>query len=287
MNGHGASAELERAKGTNLSRHMPPIPTTQMERNLILFSLPPGERGRLAPHAEVVALTRGDVLFEPGDDVTSVVFPLDGTVVTLVVSLEEGRTIETATVGREGALGGVVSEGFLPAFNRAVVQMGGTAVRVGAAEMQSVKRVSLPVRNAMVRYADCLLAQVVQSVACNAAHPIERRCARWLLTLHDRLDSDVLPVTQDLLAEMLGVRRTYLSGILNRLHERGLVEIARARITVRDRRALEAASCECHRRVQEHFSLVLGATYARDGTLVSLDPEGAPGPLLTRRALLA
>lgn len=280
-------AELERAKETDLPQRMPPCSTTQMERNLLLRSLPPGERGRLAPHAELISLVRGDVLFEPGDDVTSVVFPLDGTVVTLIVPLEEGRTIETATVGREGALGGVVSEGFLPAFNRAVVQMGGAAVRIGAAEMQAAKRASLLVRNAMVRYADCLLAQVVQSVACNAAHPIEQRCARWLLTLHDRLGSDVLPVTQELLADMLGVRRTYLSGILNRLHERGLVEIARARITVRDRRALEAASCECHRRVHEHFALVLGASFAPDGTLVSLDPEGAPDPVSARRALSA
>jgi CRP-like cAMP-binding protein len=258
-----------------------------LERNLLLRSLPPGERKRLAPHGQVVALARGDVVFEPGDDVTSVIFPLDGTVVTLIVPLVEGRTIETATVGREGALGGVVSQGFLPAFNRAVVQMGGAALRIGAVELQEAKRDSLPIRNAMVRYADCLLAQVVQSVACNAAHPIEQRCARWLLTLHDRLDSDVLPVTQDLLADMLGVRRTYLSGILNRLHERGLVEIARAKITIRDRPALQAASCECHRRVHEHFSLVLGASYARDGTLVSLDPEGAPGPLPAYRAVSA
>lgn len=266
---------------------MPPCSPTQMERNLLLRSLPPDERKRLAPHAEVITLARGNVLFEPGDDVTSVVFPLDGTVVTLIVPLEEGRTIETATVGREGALGGVVSEGFLPAFNRAVVQMGGAAVRIGASKLQEAKRSSQPVRNAMVRYADCLLAQVVQSVACNAAHPIEQRCARWLLMLHDRLGSDVLPVTQDLLAEMLGVRRTYLSGILNRLHGRGLVTVARARITVRNRASLEAASCECHRRVHEHFSLVLGASFAPNGTLVALDPEGAPDPLFATRAVSA
>ncbi|KOX58128.1 Crp/Fnr family transcriptional regulator [Methylobacterium fujisawaense] len=266
---------------------MPPNSPSPLERNLLLRSLPPVERSRLLPHAEVVTLVRGDVLFEPGDEVTAMIFPLDGTVVSLIVPLEEGRTIETATVGREGALGGVVSQGYLPAFNRAVVQMGGAAVRLDAARMQAAKRTSLPIRNALVRYADCLLAQVVQSVACNAAHPIEQRCARWVLALHDRLATDVLPVTQDMLAEMLGVRRTYLSGILNRLQAQGLIEMGRARITVRDRPALQAASCECHRRVQEHFALVLGATFTPAGTLVALDPEGAPDPLATHGVISA
>lgn len=263
---------------------MSPSSPPPLDHNLLLQSLPPDERARLAPFAEVVTLTRGEVLFEPGDDVTTVTFPLDGTVVTLIVPLEEGRTIETATVGREGALGGVVSHGYLPAFNRAVVQMGGQAIRIGAAQLQSAKRVSPPIRNALVRYADCLLAQVVQSVACNAAHPIEQRCARWLLTLHDRLGSDTLPVTQDLLAEMLGVRRTYLSGILNRLQANGLIDMNRARITIRNRPALQVASCECHRRVQEHFALVLGATFTPAGTLVALDPDGAPEPMPPQRA---
>ncbi len=262
---------------------MPPSPPPPLERNLLLGSLPIDERGRLAPFAELVTLVRGEILFEPGDDVSSVIFPLDGTIVTLIVPLEEGRTIDTATVGREGALGGVVSQGFLPAFNRAVVQMGGAAIRIGAAQIQSAKRASAPIRNALVRYADCLLAQVVQSVACNAAHPIEQRCARWLLTLHDRLGEDTLPVTQDLLADMLGVRRTYLSGILNRLQAGGLIDINRARITIRNRQALEGAACECHRRVQEHFALVLGASFTSAGTLVALDPDGAPAPLLTHR----
>lgn len=251
-----------------------------MERNLLLRSLPASEQIKLRRYVEIVTLRRGEVLFEPGDDVTGVYFPLDGAVVALLIPFLEGRTIETATVGREGALGGVVSQGFLPAYTRAVVQMGGSAIRINAAHLQSAKRGSPSIRNAFVRYADCLLAQVLQSVACNATHPIEQRCARWLLTLHDRLDTDLLPVTQDQLAEMLGVRRTYLSGILHKLQEQGLIDMNRARIAIRNRPALEATACECHARVQAHYALVLGARFDPTGTLVALEPEAAPIPFL-------
>ncbi|WP_455985315.1 Crp/Fnr family transcriptional regulator [Methylorubrum extorquens] len=245
-------------------------------RNLLLRSLAAAERRLVASHLEEVRLRTGDVLFESGDDVTHVTFPLDGTVATLLVPLREGRTIETATVGHEGAIGGVVSQGFLPAFNRAVVQIGGAALRVSAARLQTAKQASPVLRNALTRYSDCLLAQVLQSVACNAVHPIEQRSAKWLLTLHDRLGTDTLPVTQELLADMLGVRRTYLSGVLSRLQRQGLIQVSRGRITISNRKALQQAACECHSRVRNHYTEVLGATYRTDGTLVALDPTAAP-----------
>jgi CRP-like cAMP-binding protein len=251
-------------------------PEHPFSRNLLLRSLPGEERRRLSGQMEAVELARGAVLFEPGDDVTHVTFPLDGTVVTLLVTMREGRTIETATVGREGAIGGVVSQGYLPAFNRAVVQIGGPALRVGAGRLQAAKQTSLPLRNALTRYADCLLAQVLQSVACNAVHPIEQRCAKWLLTLQDRLDADVLPITQEVLADMLGVRRTYLSGILRSLHQQGLIAASRGRIAILNRPALQQAACECHSRVRRHFAEVLGAVYRQGGPLVAVDPGGAP-----------
>lgn len=245
------------------------------DRNLLLRSLGKAERPLVASYLKEVRLQTGDVLFEPGDDVTHVTFPLDSTVATLLVPLQEGRSIETATIGHEGAIGGVVSQGFLPAFNRAVVQIGGAAVRVSAARMQTAKQASPVMRNALTRYSDCLLAQVLQSVACNAVHPIEQRSAKWLLTLHDRLGTDTLPVTQELLADMLGVRRTYLSGVLGRLQQQGLIQISRGRITIRNRKALQQAACECHARVRRHFAEVLGASYRADGTLVSVDPMAA------------
>ncbi len=258
-------------------RTLPPRPDV-FDRNLLLRALAPADRQLLAPLVEDVTLTTGHVLFDPGQDVTHVIFPLDGTVTTLLVPLLDGRTIETATVGREGALGGVVSQGYLPAFNRAVVQLGGPALRISAKQLQEVKQTSPAIRNVITRYADCLLAQVLQSVACNAAHPIDQRSARWLLTLQDRLGDDTLPVTQEMLADMLGVRRTYLCGVLRGLQAKGLIQIKRRQITISDRAALEGAACECHARVRKHFTDVLGAIYRDDGKLVAVKPDAAPAP---------
>lgn len=245
-------------------------------RNLLLRALQPADRALIAPHMEPAELARGAVVFASGDPVSHVTFPCDRTVVVMAITMLDGRTAETATVGREGAVGGVVSQGYLPAFSRAAVQIGGPALRLEAGRLQAAKHASRTLRNLFTRYADCLLAQLLQSVACNALHPIEQRAAKWLLTLHDRLSSDVLPITQDVLAEMLGVRRTYLSGVLRGLHERGMIAVARGRIAILDRPALERAACECHGRVRRHFEEVLGAVYLDDGTLVAVDPAAAP-----------
>ena len=254
------------------------VPASQaFGSNLLLKALQPADRGLIAGAMEPVALARGDVLFDPGDPVSHVTFPCECTVVTLAITMHDGRTVETATVGREGAVGGVVSQGYLPAFSRAVVRIGGPALRIEAGRLQAAKQGSHTLRNLFTRYSDCLLAQVLQSVACNALHPIEQRAAKGLLTLHDRLSSDVLPITQDVLAEMLGVRRTYLSGVLHGLHEREMIAVARGRVTILDRPALERAACECHGRVREHFETVLGAVYRIDGTLVAVNPDAAPG----------
>ena len=244
-------------------------------RNLLLRALQPADRTLIAPYVEPVVFARGDVVFEAGDAVSHVTFPCDHTVVTLAITMLDGRMTETATVGREGAVGGVVSQGYLPAFSRAVVQIGGPVLRLEAGRLQAAKHASPTLRNLFTRYSDCLVAQLLQSVACNALHPIEQRAAKWLLTLHDRLSTDVLPVTQDVLAEMLGVRRTYLSGVLRGLHTRGMIAVARGRITILDRAALERAACECHDRVRRHFEEVLGAVYLGDGTLVAVDPAAA------------
>ncbi|WP_375464230.1 Crp/Fnr family transcriptional regulator [uncultured Methylobacterium sp.] len=253
-------------------------PAQSFGRNLLLRALQPADRALIAPHMEQAELARGVVLFDSGEPVSHVTFPCDRTVTTLVITMRDGRTAETATVGREGAVGGVVSQGYLPAYSRAVVQIGGPVLRLEAGRLQTAKHASRPLRNLFTRYSDCLLAQVLQSVACNALHPIEQRAAKWLLTLHDRLSSDVLPITQDVLAEMLGVRRTYLSGVLRGLHERRMIEVARGRVTILDRSALERAACECHGRVRRHFEDVLGAVHLDDGTLIAVDPTAAAPP---------
>ncbi|WP_407529167.1 Crp/Fnr family transcriptional regulator [Methylobacterium oryzisoli] len=243
-----------------------------MSGNLLLQALRPKDRALLAPHLELKDYRRGDVLFEVGEDVSCISFPCGSSVAALIITMQDGRTIETATVGHEGAIGGVVSQGSLPAFSRAVVQISGPMLRLETARLQEVKASSPALRNLFTRYSDCLLAQVLQSVACNALHPIEERCARWILSLQDRLGGNVLPITHELLAELLGVQRSYLTRTLKSLQQQELVQVRRGRIIVCDRPALEQKACECHGAVRRHFETVLGAVYSTSGTLIALRP---------------
>ncbi len=241
------------------------------EGNLLLEALDASDRALLAPYLERGQRSRGEVLFRAGEDVSHVTFPLNQTTVTLVSRMRDGRMVETATVGHEGAVGGVVSQGYLPAFSEAVVQVTGEVLRVEAERLTRARAASPSLRDLFVRYADCLLAQVLQSVACNAVHPIEERCMRWLLTFQDRLGTPVLPVTQEMLAEMLGVRRTYLTGVIGSLQRRGLISVRRGQITILDRVRAEHASCECYGKVRSHYRSVLGAVYAENGAIVAVD----------------
>ena len=225
--------------------------------NRLLASLKPAERSILEPHITMVLLNRGDVLFDAGDDVTHTHFPGPGVVASLVVTMSDGRAVEACTIGREGAIGGIVSAGSKPAFARAVVQIGGTALRMETAALESAKERSSVIRDLFSRYADTLIAQTMQSVACNALHPIDARLCRWLLTTHDRVDSDEIALTQEYLAEMLGVQRTTVSGVARVLQERGLISYSRGRMVILDRAGIEQCACECYRDVQNHFRAVL------------------------------
>ena len=236
--------------------------SSPFDGNRLLESLRGADRALLAPHLEPAAYEKGDVLFATGAEVGAITFPCRQTVVTLLIAMQDGRSAETATIGCEGAVGGAVSDGRVPASTSAVVQVGGPALRLDAARLQEAKRRSASLRALFTRYADCLLAQVLQSVACNALHPIEARCLRWLLTLQDRIDGDVLPVTHEQLAAMLGVQRTYLTRILSTLQAQGLLRVGRGRITILDRTAMVDAACECHGVVRRHYGTVLGAVHA-------------------------
>ncbi|MDE3744305.1 Crp/Fnr family transcriptional regulator [Methylobacterium komagatae] len=245
--------------------------------NLLLSALRLPDQALLKPHLELKAYGRGEALFEAGEDVGHIAFPLGQCVAALVIGLQDGRAVETATVGHEGAIGGVVSQGSLPAFSRAVVQIPGSVLRIEAAVLQKIKQTSPGLRNLITRYSDCLLAQVLQSVACNASHTIEARCARWLLGLQDRLGGNVLPITHEVLAELLGVQRSYLSRALRTLQQQGLIQVRRGRIIIVSRPAVEASACECHGAVKRHFEAVLGAVYSAGGTLISLRPLPSDG----------
>ena len=253
------------------------------ESNLLLQALSEADRTRVAPYLHPAEFQRGDVVFRVGDEVSHVTFPLSRTIITFVLPLRDGKSVETATVGHEGALGGVVSHGYLPAFSQAVVQVGGPAVRIEAERLNAAKQASPAIRDLFVRYADCLVAQLLQSVACNAVHPIEQRCLRWLLTMQDRLGTDELPVTHEMLAEMMGVRRAYLTKVLGEMQRSGLIRISRGRLKLVNRPGIEQAACECHANVRRHFQDVLGAVYGRTGEIVALDaghPETLRPPVL-------
>ena len=229
--------------------------------NQLLATLKPRDLALLSPRLEPVTFARGEVLFEPGDDVTHVCFPGRDMVAALVLDLQEGATAEAAMVGCEGAAGAIVSEGDKPAFARGVVQIGGHGHRLPAKTLDDAKQRSPELRDHFARYADCLMAQVLQSVACNASHALEDRMARWLLTLQDRLGGAQLRVTQEFIAQMLGVQRSYVAHVLHALEAGGSIRRARALITVTDRARLEGQACECYEAVRLHFERVLPGVY--------------------------
>ncbi|WP_082145918.1 Crp/Fnr family transcriptional regulator [Microvirga massiliensis] len=231
--------------------------TRLLVSNRLLASLQPSDRALLERHLEAVTLYQGEVLFEPGDDVTRTYFPCASTMASLVVMMQTGRAAEAATIGREGAIGGIVSSGYKPAFTRSEVQIPGPALRIETARIEEAKERSATLRDLFSRYADALLAQILQSVACNALHSLEARCCRWLLTTQDRVNSAEIPLTQEALAEMLGVQRTTVTSVARALRARGLIRYARGHIVILDRARLEEAACECHSAVKQHFERIL------------------------------
>lgn len=236
-------------------------PRDRARANRLLGALPPSDLDMLAAHFEYVQLPARRVLFEPGDDVTHAHFPLDGTVVSLVAVMEDGRVAEAAVIGCEGAAGALISAGHKPASTRAVLQVGGGALRIESSRLEEAKLLSPALRDLLNRFSDALLAQVLQSVACNALHAVEARACRWLLAIHDRTGTDELPVTQEHLAELLGVQRTTVTRVIADLAATGAVDHRRGRILIADRKRLLGAVCECHRAVQRHFEAVAPGLY--------------------------
>ena len=229
--------------------------------NQLLSVLPVAAFEVLLPWLETVDLVQGESLFEPGDNVAHAFFPLNATTVGLVLPMADGRSVEATTIGREGVIGGIVSLGNAPAFARGLVQVPGQAARIPIARLETTKRAEPGLHDILARYADCLTAQVLQSVACATVHPLEARCARWLLMTHDRLRRADLPMTQESFAEMFGVARTYMTRVARSLQKRGAISYHRGTIHIDDREMLEEAACECYSSVRGHFDRVLPGVY--------------------------
>ena len=230
--------------------------------NNLLRRLNGGDFALLEPHLAKAEAKAGDLLYSPGDDVETVYFPCGPSLVSYVVPHEDGRDVETILVGREGAVGGIVSQGFLPAYTRIAVKFGGLFMRMPVGRLEAAKANSFTLRNVFARYADCMLAQMFQSTACNAIHSIEQRTAKWIVSAMERTDgSDAVPLTHEQLATLLGVGRSYTSRVIQAFKAEGIVQTKRGAILVRDRDALQMRACLCNESVKNHFEEVLRGVY--------------------------
>jgi CRP-like cAMP-binding protein len=217
--------------------------------NRLLAALPRKHYQRLLGGFEPVTLTYGEVLYEPGDPVRHVYFPNDA-LVSLLTTVGSHQALETGLVGREGVVGISAALGVEAASVRAVVQVTGTALRMNAVRFRKAFRKSLPLQDGLYRFIHAKLAQARQTAACNRFHVVEARLARWLLMTRDRMRGNRFFLTQEFLADMLGVRRVGVSTAACALHKKKLIEYSRGKIRILDRKGLEAASCSCYKFVK-------------------------------------
>lgn len=241
----------------NQQRYAPPSAADAYAGNRLLATFPADLRRQFDKGMEIVDLEAGTTVLRRGNDVAYSLFPFGPTMISMTVDLSDGRSVEVASIGREGAVGGIISCGHVPAFTRAEVMVAGPVARVPMRAIEEAKRDSGHLRNLFCRYSDYLLAQIMQTVACNSFHPIEARAARWLLTAHDRAGKR-LELTQESLAGLLGVQRTTVNAVARELQDEGLITTRRGIIEVHDRAGLERRACECYDRVERFFGDIVG-----------------------------
>ena len=213
--------------------------------------------GLLRPFLSEVELDRGAELFVPGDEVETVWFPV-GAILSVVTLMLEGEGIEACTIGHESAYGLLNTLGDPTAIDRVIAQVPGTSLRMPSYRLRAAATISSSLTEHMIRHAQLNLAQTQQSVACNAVHQVEARLCRWLLMSQDRSTGNKLPLTQEFLGFMLGVRRTTVTGAAKALQDAGLIRYFRGQIEILDRKGLEAAACECYEAVREKRLQLLG-----------------------------
>ncbi len=235
---------------------MPAIPAQRRaHENAILNALSGSKYAHLEPHLETVALPSKQNLYNSGDAIRHVYFPLDA-VVCLFTTLEDGATIESGIVGSEGVIGisAVLGVKHTPCQAQAVSRRG--AVRLRADYLKREFDEGGHLRDLLLRYFHAFYVQITQTAACNRHHNMEGRLCRWLLMMHDRTASNDLQVTQEFISEMLGTRRPYVTTAAGILQKQKIIECRRGRIRIRDRAALEDCCCECYRVIQEEFGFL-------------------------------
>jgi CRP-like cAMP-binding protein len=231
--------------------------TPDPTHNRLLAALPQEDYERILPHLGHVTFKLGEVVYESGGQIEHIYFPTTA-IVSLLYLMENGSSAEMGTAGREGLVGVALFMGGNTMPNRAVVQSAGAGVRMRAQVLRDEFARGGAFQRLLLRYTQALLTQLSQTAVCNRLHAIEQQLCRWLLLSHDRTDSDELVMTQELIANMLGVRREGVTAAAGRLQEQGLISYVRGRITILDRRGLEAAACECYKVVKDEYERLLG-----------------------------
>jgi CRP-like cAMP-binding protein len=229
-------------------------------RNRLLLALPSRNLKRLMPELENISCQRAQILLDADSALDHVYFP-DSGVVSVVAVYADGSVIEMATIGREGCSGVQAILGAKRSSVQLLVQIPGSAAKMSRAAFTRAMQSMPSFRSVMEAYVQAFLEQVMVSVACNGAHSLKQRLARWLLMMRDRGDSDVLLITQDLLAEMLGVQRPTITNVAREFESAGLIERGRRQVTILDRRGLTKASCECYQLVRSRLASYLPKTY--------------------------
>jgi CRP-like cAMP-binding protein len=233
------------------------VPLSTNSPNHFLLSLSDSDRNLIFPHLKRVTVPRETIIFKAEDAIERVYFPHSG-IISLIVGLSTGQFVEAGMLGRNGVIGAGAALDGQTALNTAIGQADGAGTMIEAGILRKAARESETLRVALVRQEHVLAAQTQQVAACNALHELEERLSRWLLQSRDLLNSDTLPLTQEFLAQMLGVQRSSVTLVARKLQEAGLITYRRGRIHVLDVEALLDSCCECYGAINKHFSNLIG-----------------------------
>ena len=232
-------------------------PKSSPEQNYLLAALSPDERERVFPHLRLVAMPLGKVLYESGDELEYVYFPTDS-IVSLLYVLESGASAEISVVGNEGLIGIALFMGGGTTPSRAIVQSAGHAYRLAGQRLKDEFHRNGGLQLLLLRYTQALITQMAQTAVCNRHHSVDQQLCRWLLLSLDRLKSSKLVMTQELIANMLGVRREGVTDAAGKLQKLGIISYSRGQITVLDRPQLERQCCECYSVVKRETDRIEG-----------------------------
>jgi CRP-like cAMP-binding protein len=248
---HSVAPTLHRARSL---RWLLPAMSQTYTRNYLLSALPSGEFEPLSLHLEPVTLSVGQILYEPNQAIEFAYFPTTAVISHLNI-MQSGRGVETASIGNEGMCGVPLILGSDRIFMRAIVQIPGGALRIQAHKLQSKMQTSRSLQLLLLRYVQSLMSQISQNLACTELHSSQERCCYLLLLTQDRVGDSVLPLTHDLLSQIVGVRRDRIGEIIATLERAELVHHQRGRLTILDRSGLKSAACECYRILRSQFDL--------------------------------